>query len=62
MCVGVYCVSSCVVDVVGSVRERLVNVLSLYRRVREDSSIILVPFTTIFDYGHLLKEISQLMR
>ena len=49
------------VGVAGDARQSLADVISLYRKVKNES-VIMIPFTTLFDYAHLLKEISQLMR
>lgn len=52
----------CIVDVAGDRRQRLMDILTLYHRVKEDASLLLVPFTTLFDYAHLLKELSASLR
>ena len=52
----------CTVDVAGDRRQRLMDILTLYHRVKEDASLLLVPFTTLFDYAHLLKELSASLR
>ena len=52
----------CAVSVDGKRRENLLEAVSLYRRVKSDESLLLVPFTTVFDYAHLLRDISLLLK
>ena len=48
----------CTVNVAGDRGQRLIDLLTLYQRVKEDASLLLVPFNTLFDYAHLLKALS----
>ena len=46
----------------GEEKRELAAVLSLYRSVKESGSLLLVPYTTLFDYAHFLKELSLSLR
>jgi phosphopantothenate-cysteine ligase len=51
----------CAVSVAGKRKEKLLEAVSLYRRAKSDESLLMVPFITVFDYAHLLREISLLL-
>jgi hypothetical protein len=52
----------CAVSVAGKRKEKLLEAVSLYRRAKSDESLLMVPFITVFDYAHLLREISLLLK
>jgi phosphopantothenate-cysteine ligase len=60
-CIKVEDEGTITISVAGKRKEKLLEAVSLYRRAKSDESLLMVPFITVFDYAHLLREISLLL-